>query len=301
MFPIKSFDRSPMPASGTGKQHHLGQACLRGLEPVGRGYGMLMPKPDLRRFAVPFGHAGQTSGIAPAKPYTALIVGGEPDSRDSMRAALETIGIDCIQAESGAAMWHALAAVEPDLIILDFSLPDYDGLDLLHRLRVKSEIPVLIHTKRLADDLRIACLEEGADGFLGKPCHKRELLARSRNLLRFAQRYPLAPGNAQCFRFGDWTVNLNTRSLICDDGREGKVGVPAFALLRAFVAQPFRPLSRRELAKALGREYEPYDRNIDVHVSMLRRTLGSQPDGKTPYIKTLHAEGYMFVASVATV
>ena len=118
---------------------------------------------------------------------TALIVEDDPGTRHVLNATLATAGIDCIYAENGAAMWRGLDQ-KPDVIILDLSLPDVDGLELLRQLRQQSEIPVLIHSTRSDEIERIIGIEIGADDFLPKPCNMRELLARTRGLLRRSQR-----------------------------------------------------------------------------------------------------------------
>lgn len=230
-------------------------------------------------------------------PLTALLVEDDPGTRHVVGATLATAGIECIHAETCSAMWELLEQ-KPDVIILDLCLPDGDGLEQLRRLRQQSEVPVLIHSTRSDEIERIIGIEIGADDFLPKPCNMRELLARTRSLLRRTQRGHLARGDAQQFRFGDWLIDLQARSLTRTDGSPATIGVPGFALLRTFIAHPFEPLSREHLSRVLNREYVPYDRIIDVHVSQLRRTLGAQPDGTASYIKTLRSQGYVFIAPV---
>ena len=110
-------------------------------------------------------------------------------------------------------MWRQLDA-KPDVIILDLSLPDADGLELLRQLRQSSEIPVLIHSTRSDEIERIIGIEIGADDFLPKPCNMRELLARTRSLLRRAQRATPPRGEMRRLQFGntgalvDWITRL---------------------------------------------------------------------------------------------
>mgnify|MGYP003454621224 CR=1 FL=1 len=136
---------------------------------------------------------------------TALIVEDDPGTRHVLSSTLATAGIDCIFAETGAAMWRQLDA-KPDVIILDLSLPDADGLELLRQLRQSSEIPVLIHSTRSDEIERIIGIEIGADDFLPKPCNMRELLARTRSLLRRAQRATPPRGEMRRLQFGNWTL-----------------------------------------------------------------------------------------------
>ena len=230
---------------------------------------------------------------------TALIVEDDPVTRHILTTTLATAGIDSIIAETGAAMWSSLEK-KPDVIVLDLSLPDADGMELLRQLRQKSEIPVIIHSNRSDEIERIIGIEIGADDYLPKPCNMRELLARVRALLRRSAPKTVSPttsGKARRLRFGQWTLDTASRELIDDQGKPAAIGVSGYALLLAFVEHPFEPMSREVLSRVLKREYVAYDRIIDVHVSQIRRILGSQPDGNA-YIKTLRSQGYVFVASV---
>lgn len=227
----------------------------------------------------------------------ALIVEDDPASRQVLGTTLASAGIDSIYAENGAAMWQRLDE-NPDIIILDLSLPDGDGLDLLRQLRQRSDIPVLIHSTRSDETDRITGIEIGADDFLPKPCNMRELLARTRGLLRRARRHdPPLRSERRRLRFGDWQLDTASRELSLAGAGPTPLGVSGFALLTAFLEHPFEPLSREQLSRALNREYAPYDRIIDVHVSQIRRILGTQADG-SGYIKTLRAQGYVFIAQV---
>jgi two-component system OmpR family response regulator len=229
----------------------------------------------------------------------ALIVEDDPATRHVLASTLATAGIDSIYAENGASMWRRLEE-KPDVIILDLSLPDADGLELLRQLRQQSEIPVLIHSTRSDEIERIIGIEIGADDFLPKPCNMRELLARTRGLLRRTQRAN-APGRSDLRRlhFGDWTLDTASRELTFAGQQPTPLGVSGFALLSAFLEHPFEALSREQLSRVLKREYVPYDRIIDVHVSQIRRILGKQADGSS-YIKTLRSQGYVFIAQVDT-
>lgn len=234
-----------------------------------------------------------------AMAHTALIVEDDPGTRLVLESTLATASIDSIFAEDGASMWKQLAH-NPDIVILDLSLPDADGLELLRQLRQQSEIPVLIHSTRSDEIERIIGIEIGADDFLPKPCNMRELLARTRGLLRRSQaRTPaqLSKAEARKLEFGPWTLDLASRELLHTSGNPASLGVSGFALLSAFLEHPFEPLSREQLSRVLKREYVPYDRIIDVHVSQIRRILGKQDDGSS-YIKTLRSQGYVFIAQV---
>ena len=230
---------------------------------------------------------------------TALIVEDDPGTRHVLSSTLATAGIDSIHAATGAAMWQQLDHA-PDIIILDLSLPDSDGLELLRQLRQTSDLPVLIHSTRSDEIERIIGIEIGADDFLPKPCNMRELLARVRSLLRRIQRTsPTARSEMRRLHFGEWTLDTASRELTHSNNPPAALGVSGYALLLAFLEHPFETLSREHLSRVLKREYMPYDRIIDVHVSQIRRALGKQVDGND-FIKTLRSQGYVFVADVAT-
>ena len=229
---------------------------------------------------------------------TALIVDDDPATRHALGAALASAGIANLIAEDVPAMW-ALLETRPDLLIFGLGLADAELLELLGRLRRKSEIPVLIYAAD-RDDLKqqagdtIAALD-----FLARPCDSNELLARAARLLRPDPELPapLPCSEIRCLRFGQWTLDTAARQLIGPDGTPTPLGVPAYALLCAFLDHPFEPQSREQLSRALKREYLPYDRIIDVHVSQIRRILGKQENGSA-FIKTLRSEGYVFIAAV---
>lgn len=228
---------------------------------------------------------------------TALIVEDNLAIGDLLRSTLATAGIDSIHAPNEAAMWQQLQAL-PDIIILDLNLPDADGLTLLHQLRQVSDVPVLVHSVQGDDIDRIIGIDNGADDFMLRPGNMRELLARVRGLLRRRQRTNRpSRTDMRSLHFGAWTLDTASRQLIHNSKATTALGVSAYALLLTFLEHPYQTLSREHLSRVLKREYMPFDRIIDVHVSQIRRTLGKQADGNS-FIKTLRSQGYVFAADV---
>ncbi|MEJ0092032.1 MAG: response regulator [Methylocella sp.] len=198
-------------------------------------------------------------------------------------------------------MTRYFAGGEPNLVILDLRLGQENGLELLHEIRSRSEVPVIIVTGYRSDEVdRVVGLELGADDYLTKPFGLRELLARIRAVLRRGGAGTAAPQQAQergrC-QFCGWRLDLRTRQLV--DPNEVLVSLTKaeYSLLVAFVEAPQRPLSREHLLEATRVHNDVFNRNIDVQVLRLRRKLEVDP-GVPQFIQTQRGVGYMFSAVV---
>jgi len=184
----------------------------------------------------------------------------------------------------------AIAAVKPDLLILDVMLPGLGGFDVLRQLREKSAtLPVLMLTARGDDVDRIVGLELGADDYLPKPFNPRELVARLRSILRRAKPVPLAESDT--LRNGPLHLNRSTR-----EARLGEHAMPLttaeFELLAALIAQCGQVVSKEDLARlALQRTLNPFDRAIDVHLSHLRKKIEAA-GGDAHWLLSVRGQGY---------
>jgi two-component system phosphate regulon response regulator OmpR len=190
----------------------------------------------------------------------------------------------------------------PDAVILDVMLPDLDGFETCRRIRAVSDVPILMLTAKGEDTDRIVGLEIGADDYLPKPFNPRELLARIHAVLRRrpAMEAPGAPAlDAQTVTFGPFVFDLALRRLT-KDGEQIALTTGEFSMLKALVRHPRQPLSRDKLAQlARGREFEPFDRSLDVQISRLRKMI--EPDPTQPrYIQTVWGVGYVFVPDGAS-
>jgi DNA-binding response OmpR family regulator len=178
-------------------------------------------------------------------------------------------------------------------MVLDLMLPGIMGLDLLQRIRAKSNIPVLILTAQGEEIDRIVGLEVGADDYLAKPFNPRELTARLNAVLRRAQ--GLVSNNINGFDFvkhADLLFDPAARAVRCADSVL-HLTTAEFELLRVLLKNAGQVVTREELAQdALGRFFSPTDRSIDLHISHLRRKLGRFPDG-SERIKAIRGVGYM--------
>jgi len=210
---------------------------------------------------------------------------------------LGAAGYRVTTAASGASGLERLGAQSYDALVLDLSLPDMDGLEVCRRLRARSDLPVLMLTARGDEEDRIVGLELGADDYLPKPFNPRELLARLNAVLR--RRGPdEAPGapaqDIKSVEFGEFVLDLQTRTLT-RSGEPVPLTTGEFAVLKVFARYPRIPLSREKLMEmARGREYEAFDRSLDVQISRLRKLL--EPDPSKPrYIQTVWGLGYVFI------
>ncbi len=203
-----------------------------------------------------------------------------------------------VEAEhrGNAGLERALA--EPwAAVILDIMLPDMDGLEVLRRLRRESDVPVLMLTARGEEADRIVGLELGADDYLPKTFSTRELLARLRAVIRRARSAAHNHVEAAApveYRVGELRISPETRRAWLNDQPLDLTPVE-FDILAYLAQAPGRVRSRDQiLAAVAGRDWEAFDRSVDVHICNLRRKLGD--DSRRPrYIRTLRSAGYMLV------
>jgi len=179
------------------------------------------------------------------------------------------------------------------VVVLDVMLPGMSGLEVLKELRQKVSIPVLMLTARGSELDRILGLELGADDYLAKPFNPRELVARLRAILRRTAT-PTAGPTAQPIHLADVELHPESRSVTCA-GKNVNLTGAEFDLLYTFLKSPGKIISREDLTQAaLGRPMSPMDRSIDVHVSNLRRKLGSY-EGDRERIKAIRGSGYVYL------
>jgi two-component system phosphate regulon response regulator OmpR len=227
-----------------------------------------------------------------------VIVDDDARIRDLLRRYLSQEGFDVLMAEDARALSRIMQRESVDLIVLDLMLPGEDGLAICRRLRAEGQkVPIIMLTAKGEEVDRITGLEVGADDYLAKPFNPRELLARIHAVLRRrpVQEAPGAPGNDQeIITFGDFVFDLGARSLR-KNGQDIALTTGEFAMLKVLARHPRQPLSRDKLAQlARGREFEPFDRSLDVQVSRLRKLIEADP--ATPrIIQTVWGVGYVFV------
>lgn len=227
-----------------------------------------------------------------------LIVDDDLRLRQLLERYLREQGLSVRSVPDAAAMDQARTRELYDLIVLDLMLPGEDGLSICRRLRADRNTVAIIMLTAKGDEVdRIVGLEMGADDYLSKPFNPRELLARIHAVLRRKQP-PLPPGapatTEETVSFGDMTLNLATRE-ISRDNTCVSLTTGEFAVLKVLVDHPRQPMSRDKLMEmARGREYEIFDRAIDVQISRLRKLVEEDPS-KPRYIQTVWGFGYVFV------
>jgi DNA-binding response OmpR family regulator len=213
------------------------------------------------------------------------VVDDEPSLVRLVRAYLERDGFEVTEAHDGESAIELVAAIEPDVIILDLMLPGIDGIEVCRRIRGVSDAYVLMLTARADDADAIAGLATGADDYVTKPFSPGQLLARVRALLR----RPRTQRAAQ--RLGDLVIDRDAREV-----RRGEERIALtrreFDLLEALAAQPGRVHSRREiLERVWGPTWFGDDHVIDVHVANIRRKLEDEADAPR-YLHTVRGVGY---------
>jgi two-component system phosphate regulon response regulator PhoB len=222
------------------------------------------------------------------KPHI-LIVEDEPPLVELLRYNLEKEGYLVDVAEDGAAALERVRGSTPDLIILDWMLPELSGIEVCRQLRADpdtKEVPVIMLTARGEEADRLKGLASGADDYVVKPFSPAELLARVRAVLRRST--ASAPDETLTYR--DLKLDMASHKVI-RGGRAVNLGPSEFRLLRVLLKRPGRVFSREQLLDlAWGRDVYLEVRNIDVHIRRLRKQLNAP--GEVDLIRTVRGAGY---------
>ena len=232
-----------------------------------------------------------------------LVVDDDPRIRQMLIRYFEGEGYRVTAVSDGPAMRAQVERHAFTAIFLDLVLPGgEDGLSLLRDIRTRSDVPVLMLTGR--DDVldKVVGLEVGADDYIAKPFHLREVLARLRTILR--RRQPVINGarspieDEALLRFDGWTLDIDRRRLLAPSGEEILLTTGEFDMLAAFVRHAGRVLSRETLMDLTrNRSLEAFDRTIDAQIARLRRKIETDP--KEPIlIKSVRGVGYIFTGKV---
>jgi two-component system phosphate regulon response regulator OmpR len=226
-----------------------------------------------------------------------LIVDDDAEIRTVLTEYLTSHDFEAVAVDSGAAMRAALQTSVPDVVLLDLALPGEDGLSLARYLRERHPVGIIMITGASETVDRIIGLEVGADDYIGKPFDPRELRARIRSVMRrlsAGTALPAGPAKPR-LTIGRCTLDVAARQLFDRNGAEVALTAMEFDLLKAFIDHPNQVLSRdRLLTLTRNREWEPFDRSIDIRITRLRRKIEDDPENPRA-IRTVRGAGYMYV------
>jgi two-component system OmpR family response regulator len=237
-------------------------------------------------------------------PIHVLVVDDEADVRALLRSGLEPEGFVVSEAEDGAGLMAHLDKQPVDLVTLDVRLSGEDGFTLAREVRAKHNVPIVMISGKGDMIDRVVGLELGADDYISKPFHMREVLARIRAVLRRYAPPPTEPARPAAstergtrYAFDGWMLDVGRRELKTPEGTLCELTTAEFNLLAVLVERPGRVLSRDELMDLLkGHDWTPLDRSIDGLVARLRKKIerGEYPQ----LVKTVRGVGYVFAGEV---
>ena len=229
-----------------------------------------------------------------------VVCDDEPDIRDTVGEYLELQGYRVSRADGGAALRTLVEAEPIDVVILDIMMPGEDGLSLARFLRERGGTAIIMLTASGETVDRIIGLEMGADDYLAKPVDLRELLARIKAVLRRTAgsagegKKATPAGSQETAEFGNCVLDLGQHKLFGPDGEEIAITAMEFNLLKVFSEHAGRVLNRDQLLEmAPDRDWDPFDRSIDIRISRLRKKIEADPT-KPQIIKTVRGVGYIF-------
>jgi two-component system, OmpR family, response regulator len=240
-----------------------------------------------------------------------LIVEDDRSVREMLAEYLGGHGYEVMQADRGTAMREAVEHALPDVVLLDVNLPGEDGLTLARYLRERFDVGIIMVTGEADIADRVAGLEVGADDYVVKPFDLRELRARVKSVLRRMQARErvataaaaapgaaptaAAPATSQRIRLGACTLDLTSHQLFGAEGQEIPLTGMEFDLLKVFIERPNQVLNRDQLLTLTrNREWEPFDRSIDIRIARVRRKVEADP-AHPQTIRTVRGAGYMYV------
>lgn len=225
-------------------------------------------------------------------PKKVLIVEDDKKLQNIVRAYLESTGYNVLTASSICDAEKILESDTPSIVILDLMLPDGNGEDLIQEIKEIADIPVIMVTAKSAEEDRLLGFSLGADDYLVKPFSPKELVARVKAVLR---RYGNDPQKEEfSFNNGKLIVKPPNYEVIVD-GKAVELSQTEFRIFYLLISSPGKVFSRIELAeRALGYEFEGYERTIDAHIKNIRHKINEDPK-KPVFIQTVFGIGYKFL------
>jgi two-component system phosphate regulon response regulator PhoB len=226
-----------------------------------------------------------------------LIIEDEKAIREMIRFALQREGHDVLEAEDAKTATEVLASERPDLMVVDWMLPDISGIELIRRFRrdeVLRDVPVIMLTARGEESDKVKGLESGADDYMTKPVAIRELNARIKALLRRSRDFR----EEEVLKQGPLRLDLASHQLYVEN-EPVHLGQTEYKLLQFFMTHQGRVYSRAQLLDFVwGRNVYVEERTVDVHILRLRKAL--KPSGFEGMIQTVRGAGYRFVETATS-
>ena len=218
-----------------------------------------------------------------------LVVDDDAHIREVVQFALEKAGFEVIQADDGQQALGIFRHSNPDLVILDITMPEIDGLAVCREIRKTSDLPILFLSSRSDEIDRVVGLEIGGDDYVTKPFSPRELVARVQIILKRTQQKPSVLAEKKLSR-GFLTLDIEGHACFCKDQRVSLTATE-FAILKTFLERPERVYTRDELMdKAYNDNLTVSDRTIDSHIRHIRSKYAKA--GCKSVIETVHSIGY---------
>jgi DNA-binding response OmpR family regulator len=228
--------------------------------------------------------------------YPILVVEDDPKIAHIIRVYLEGAGFRVEHVERGKDALAAAARQKPLLVILDLMLPDMGGEEVCLKLRDIADVPIIMVTAKASEEERVAGFALGADDYVVKPFSPRELLFRVKAVLKRSEKKELGGSEPLSFNGGTLIVDGSGYKVSLHD-REINLTPTEFKVLFALAGAPQRVFTRGELVeKALGYQFEGYERSVDAHIKNIRHKLNDDPQ-KPAFIQTIYGVGYRFSAS----
>ena len=222
-----------------------------------------------------------------------LVIDDGPEICNLLRDYLTPQGFDVEAVHDGVVGLERSLSGEHAFVILDVKLPGMDGFEILRKIRKHSSIPILMLTICDHDSDRIKGLQMGADDYLNKPFNLQELLARINTILRRCGELGTSPKLLSPISIGDLQLDPGSQR-VHRDGEEIALTAAEFTLLEVLLSNAGQVVSREELVhRVQGRNHNPYDRSIDVHISRLRKKLSTHSDG-SERIKAVRGVGHFY-------
>ena len=222
-----------------------------------------------------------------------LVIEDEAALCETIVAYLEDVGYRCEQAGTVELGSEKVNLYEYDCMLVDIGLPDGSGEELCQSFKELGDFPIIMLTAKSSEDERIAGFALGADDYMVKPASPRELVCRLKAVLKRYDHNSSSPDNIASFNNGTLVLN-SLRHQISLDGTPISVTPTEFKLLLTMASSPGRTFTRDELvSRALGYQFEGYDRSIDAHIKNLRQKIEKDPRAPE-YLKTVYGIGYLF-------